>query len=88
MEGTSCIVDAFDDVMDMVMHCSYSIEPFFRSRRREFVVVIEVHSAWIEATSTFVAAEFVGSSSYSVIGKFCKRQPCSPSVLPIVIVDK
>ena len=67
------MVDTFEDVVDMVVYRSHSIEPFFCGRRGQFVVVIEVYGAWIKAIETSVGGEFVGSGGCSIIGKFCKR---------------
>ena len=73
MKGASYRVDALEDVVDVVVHCSYSVEPFFCSGRGEFVVVIEVCGAWIKAIETSIKGEFVGSGGCNIIGKFCKR---------------
>ena len=45
MSGTSFVVDSFEDVVDVVVHSSHSIEQFFCSGRGEFVVVIKVYGA-------------------------------------------
>ena len=73
MQGASFIVDGLEDVVDVVVHCRYSVEPSFCGRRGEFIVIIEVHSAWIKGTETSISGEFVGSGGSSIIGKFCKR---------------
>ena len=73
--------------MDLVVHYSHSMEPFFCSGGGEFIVVIEVYGEWLKATETSAGGEFVGSGSCSNIGKFCERSPCLPTVLPIVTVD-
>ena len=75
------MVDALEDVVDVIVHCSHSVEPFFCGGRGELVVVIEVYSAWIEATETPIRGEFVGSGGCGIIGNVIKRQPCSPAVL-------
>ena len=67
------MVDTLEDVVDVVVYCSYSVEPFFCGWRGEFVLVIEVYGAWIKAIETPIWGEFVGSGSYGIIGKFCKR---------------
>ena len=67
------MVDALEDVVDVVVHGSHSVEPFFCSGGGEFVVVIEVHSAWIKAIETSIRGEFVGSGGCGIIGKFCER---------------
>ena len=66
------MVDTFEDVVDMVVHGSHSVEPFFCGGRGEFVVVIEVYGAWIKAIETSIREEFVGRSGCSIVGKFCK----------------
>ena len=73
MKVTSSIVASFEDVVDMVVHYSNFIEPFFCSQRGEFVVVVEVYSVWIKSIETSVGAEFVGSGRCCIVGKFCKR---------------
>ena len=67
------VVDSFENIVDVVVHCSYSVEPFFCSGRGEFVVVIEVYGEWIKAIETSIKGEFVGSGGCNIIGKFCKR---------------
>ena len=67
------MVEALEDVMDMVVQYSHSVEPFFCSGEGEFVVVIEVYGAWIKAMETSVVGEFVSSGGCGIIGKFCKR---------------
>ena len=67
------MVDALEDVMHVLVHCSHSVEPFFCGRRAEFLVVIEVHVAWIKAIETSIRGEFVGSGGCCIIGKFCQR---------------
>ena len=58
--------------MDVVMHCSHFVEPFFCSRGGEFVVVIEVYGAWIKAIKTSIWGEFVGRGGCGIVGKFCE----------------
>ena len=70
MKVASFVVDLFEDIIDVVIHCSYSAEPFFCSRGGEFVVVIEVYGAWIQAIETSLEGEFVGSCGCGIIGKF------------------
>ena len=67
------MLDALEDVMDMVVYCSHSVEPFFCGWRVEFVLVIEVYGAWIKAIETSIRVEFVGSGGRGIVGKFCKR---------------
>ena len=52
MEGASFMIDSFEDVMNVVVYSSHSIEAFFHSRRGEFVVAIEVHGMWIKGIAT------------------------------------
>ena len=54
MKGTLFIVDAFEVRVDVVMHRSSSVTPFFCSRRGEFVIVIAVHGVWIKAMQASV----------------------------------
>ena len=67
------MVDTFENDMDVVVHCSHSIKPFFCSRGAEFIVIIKVYSVWIKAIETSVGGEFVGSGGCGMIGKFCER---------------
>ena len=67
------MVDTFEVVVDMVVHGSHSVEPFFCGRRGEFVVVINVYGAYMKAIETSVGGEFVGSGGCSIMGKFCER---------------
>ena len=38
------VIDSFEDVIDMVVLCTHSREPFFYGNRVEFIVVVEAHS--------------------------------------------
>ena len=69
----SVVVDSFEDVVDVVMHCSHSVEPFLCNRVGEFVVIIKVYNGWIKTRETSVEGEFVGSGGCGIITKFCKR---------------
>ena len=54
MKVASFVVHSFEDVVDVVMHYSHSVEAFFCNRGGEFVVVNEVYDACIKATETSV----------------------------------
>ena len=71
--GVLFVVDVFEDIVDIVVHYSHSVKPFFCSRCGEFVVVVNVYGAWIEAIETSARGECVGCSSYGIIVKFCER---------------
>ena len=43
IKGTSFVFDALKNVEDMIIYCSYSMEPFFCSRRGDLVVIIKVY---------------------------------------------
>ena len=73
MNSPSFRVDTIEEVVDLVVHCSYSVTAFFCGGRVEFAVVIEVYSVGVKAIGPSVRGEFVGSGSCGVIGKFCKR---------------
>ena len=73
MKVASYVVDSLQDVIDVVMHCSHSVVPFFCSRGGDFVVVIDVYGVWIKAIETSVGGELVGSGGYGILGKFCKK---------------
>ena len=87
MKGALFVVDFPKDIVDMVMHCGHAVEPFFCGGRGEFVVILEVNCARVEAIETSVGGEFVGSGRCGVVGKFSKWEPCSPPVLPVMAVD-
>ena len=72
LKVASFVVDLFEDVVDVVMHCSHSVEPFFCSEGGEFVVVIELCGACIKAIETSIWGEFVGRSGCGIAGKLCK----------------
>ena len=67
------MVHSVEDVMDVVVHCSLSVEACLCGRRREFVVIVEVYCLWIKAIETSVWREFVCHSRCSIIGIFCER---------------
>ena len=87
MKGTLFVVDSFENVIDMVMYYSHSIKLFLYSKRGECVVVVEVYNAWIKDMETSMWGEFISSTGCGIIDKFCKRQSCSPAVLPVIAVD-
>ena len=73
MQGASFMVDTLENIMDMLMHCSHYVEPFFCSGGGGFIVVINVYGAWIKGMQTSVGGEFMGSGGCRIIGEFCKR---------------
>ena len=73
IQGSSFMVVTLENVVDMVVHYSHSVEPFFCSGGGEFVVVIEVYGAWIKAIETSVGGECVGRGGCSIIGKLWER---------------
>lgn len=73
MKGPSLVADAFENVVYVVVLCSHSAEVFFCSRRGEFVVVIKVYGACIEAIVPSAWGEVMCSSSCDIIGTFCQR---------------
>ena len=54
MNGASFVVDSFEDVVDVFMHGSNSVAPFFCSGGGEFVVVIELYDTRMKAIETSV----------------------------------
>ena len=66
------MVNVLEDVVNVVVHSSHSVETFFCGRGGEFVVVVEVYGAWIKAIETSIRGEFVGSGGCGIIGKFCE----------------
>ena len=71
----------------MVVHYSNSVRPFFCGGGGEFLIIAKVYSVWMKAIETSVWGEFVGLGGCGIVGKFCKRLPCWPAVLPIVSID-
>ena len=73
MKGASFMLDTLEDVMDMVAHCSHTIETFCCGARGEFAVIIEVYGAWIKAIETLVGGDYVSGGGSGVVGNFSKR---------------
>ena len=67
------MVDSFEDVLDVVVDCSYSVEPFFCSGGGEFVVAMDVHGVWLKGIETSAGREFVGRAGCCIVGKLCER---------------
>ena len=67
------MVDAIEHVVDVVVHGSHSVVPFFCGWGEEFVFGVEVNGAWIKAIETPIRGEFVGRGGCDIIGKFCQR---------------
>ena len=49
IKGTLFVVYVFENVVDMVVYCSHSVNPFFCSGRAEIGIIIKVNDALIEA---------------------------------------
>ena len=73
MKATLFVVDSFEDVVDVFMHYSHSVETFFCSGSAEFVVIIEVYDGYIKVIETSVGAKFVSSGGCGIISKFYTR---------------
>ena len=54
IKGTSFVVDSFENMMDMLVHGTHSIQRFFCSRWGEFVVVVEAYGAHINGIEASV----------------------------------
>ena len=67
------MVNALEDIMDVVVHHSHCIEPFFYSVVEQFILVIEVYRVWIEAIESPISREIVHSGKCSIVHNFCKR---------------
>ena len=87
IKGASFVANTLEDIVDMLVHCSHSVQSFLCGRRGEFIIVVVVYGTWIKAIETSVGQEFVSSVGSGVAGKFCQRQLYLPTVLPIVAVD-
>lgn len=72
MKHTLLVVDCMEDIVDKIVHYRHSIKIFLCRRRGDFVVVINLYSAFIKSIETSVWGEFVSISSSSVIYIFSK----------------
>ena len=54
IKTASFLGDSFTDIMDMVMYCNHSMEPFLCSRRGDTVVIINVYGAQIKDIKTSI----------------------------------
>ena len=59
--------------MDLVVHGSHLVYPFFGGGGGEFVVIIEVYCACGDAVQASVGRVTMGGGRYIVVGKFGKR---------------
>ena len=73
MKRTLFMVDAFEKPINMVMHCSDSIEPFCCRRREEFIVLIKGYSAQINIIKTCEVGEVMCNGSHQIISKLYNR---------------
>ena len=67
--------DAFEYVMNVVVHCSHLVKSFFCGRSGKFIVVIKVYGAWIKAVEASELEEFMGSGGRSLMGKLLGASP-------------
>ena len=65
--------DSFEYILNVVVHCSYLVKPFFCGGKVEFAGIVNKHSAWIKGIEASVYVEFVDSSGCGVVGKDSKR---------------
>jgi len=49
MNSTSFDVDLLEGVVDLVVDCCHSVQPFFGGRGGEFIVIVEVNGARVPA---------------------------------------
>jgi len=49
MNSTSFDVDLLEAVVDLVVDCCHSVQPFFGSRGGEFIVIVEVNGVRVPA---------------------------------------
>ena len=73
MKGSLSVVDLLKDIVDVVVHYSHFIKPFFFCRRGDLLVVVEVHGAQVEVIETSVWAGFVDSSACGIIRRFYEK---------------
>ena len=66
------MVNTFEYVVDIVVHCSYSIETCFCPTRGEFIIVMEVHDTRFKGINISVRRELVSSGGCSIVGTFCE----------------
>ena len=43
VDGTAFLLDPLEGIVDLVIHCTHSINLFFGHRGGEFIVVVEVY---------------------------------------------
>ena len=87
MKCSSFVVHVFEDVVDVVVHCSASIKALGLSRKRRVSIPVKMYVVGIEATESFIGAGFVACIGRGIRGKFCERWPRSPAQLCIVTID-
>ena len=66
------MVDALEDIVDIVVNSSHSMEPFFYGRGEELIVLIKVIGVQIEAIKTPACGEYLSSGCWGIAGKFCE----------------
>ena len=52
MQGASFVAVVFEEIVDMVVPCSHSVESCFCGGGAEFLLVMEMYSVWIKAIET------------------------------------
>ena len=55
----------FENIIDMIIHHSYSIQVFFCSGEEELIGIVAMYWACIKVIKTSIKGEFVSIGSYS-----------------------
>ena len=54
MKSTLFVGDTFEDIVNVVAHCSYLVDPFFYARSGRFIVIVKVYGMTIKHMETSV----------------------------------
>ena len=73
VDGTVFVVDAFEGVVDLVIQCSYSVQPFFSGEGAQLVVMAQVYCMCVKALKATVGGVHMGNSRCSIVFKFGQR---------------
>lgn len=87
MHHTLFLVHSFVDIVNLVVHYSYLIQPFCCSRLVELVLVFEGHVILVNIIETSVKGLSAYHAAGVIVGTCSERYRCLLLVLPIMLVD-
>ena len=61
-----------EGMVDLVVHCSHLVQPFFGGGGGQFVVVGNLYGAWVEPIQASIGRVSMGGGRCSIVGKFGK----------------